>query len=96
MPKSFVSELREELSEPVDECIGLISPAENGPADCFREADLPLLACEQGRQRRHLVCRRKSEQILSKDQVEGFRFKRSLPHEQRTSNTGTNVPSVRR
>jgi hypothetical protein len=37
------------------------------------------------------VCRRKSEQLLSKDQVEGSRFKCSLPHEQRTSNTGTNV-----
>jgi hypothetical protein len=45
----------------------------------------------KGRQRQHLVCRRKSEQHLSKDQVEGSRFKCSLPHEQRTSNTGTNV-----
>jgi hypothetical protein len=45
----------------------------------------------EGRQRQHLVCRRKSEQLLSKDQVEGSRFKCSLPHEQRTSNTGTNV-----
>jgi hypothetical protein len=42
-------------------------------------------------QRQHLVCRRMSEQHLSKDQIEGSRLKCSLPHEQRTSNTGTNV-----
>jgi hypothetical protein len=60
-------------------------------ADAFIEADLSVLACKQGRQRQHLVCRRKSEQLLSEDQVEGSRFKCSLPHEQRTSNTGTNV-----
>src|SRR3981189_1470851 len=60
-------------------------------ADAFIDADFAVLACEQGRQRQHLVCRRKSEQHLSKDQVEGSRFKCSLPHEQRTSNTGTNV-----
>jgi hypothetical protein len=59
--------------------------------DHWREADFSALACEQGRQRQHLVCRRNREQLLSKDQVEGFRFKCSLPHEQRTSNTGINV-----
>jgi hypothetical protein len=40
---------------------------------------------------RPLVCRSKSEQLPCKDQVEGYRFKCSLPHEQRTSKTGTNV-----
>jgi hypothetical protein len=55
------------------------------------DAHFSVLPYEQGRQRQHLVCRRKSEQLLSKDQVEGSRCKCSLPHEQRTSNTGTNV-----
>jgi len=32
-----------------------------------------------------------SEQLLDEDQIKGFRFKCSLPHEQRTSNTGINV-----
>jgi hypothetical protein len=71
------------------------TPVRSRYAGHFRYADFPLLACEQGRQRQDLVCRRKSEQHLSKDQVAGSRFKCSLPHEQRTSNTGTNVRPYR-
>ena len=36
MRKSFASGLHEEWSEPVDECIGLLSPIEAGPVNTSR------------------------------------------------------------